>query len=86
VLFQSPDLQEKAWRAYITEHCTFSVTVSKAHQSSQGADGVLVPGGFGDGGVEGKIIAAKYARENNVPYLGVGLAAWPASRRKQCGV
>jgi phosphoribosylformylglycinamidine (FGAM) synthase-like amidotransferase family enzyme len=39
----------------------------------QGADGVLVPGGFGDRGVQGKILAAKYARENRVPYLGICL-------------
>ena len=38
-----------------------------------GADGVLVPGGFGIRGIEGKIKAAEYARENNVPYLGVCL-------------
>ena len=38
-----------------------------------GADGVLVPGGFGIRGIEGKIKAAGYARENNVPYLGVCL-------------
>ena len=37
------------------------------------ADGVLVPGGFGDRGVEGKIIAAHYARTNGVPYLGICL-------------
>ena len=37
------------------------------------ADGVLVPGGFGGRGVEGKILAAKYARENNKPYLGICL-------------
>mgnify|MGYP003702254089 CR=1 FL=1 len=41
--------------------------------SSQGANGVLVPGGFGDRGIQGKILAAKYARENNVPYLGICL-------------
>lgn len=34
---------------------------------------MLVPGGFGDRGVQGKILAAKYARENNVPYLGICL-------------
>ncbi|XP_074316727.1 uncharacterized protein LOC141652987 isoform X2 [Silene latifolia] len=39
----------------------------------KGADGVLVPGGFGDRGVEGKILAAKYARENKIPYLGICL-------------
>jgi len=36
-------------------------------------DGILVPGGFGIRGVEGKILAAKYARENKVPYLGLCL-------------
>ena len=35
------------------------------------ADGIVVPGGFGDRGIEGKIIAAQYARENNIPYLGL---------------
>jgi CTP synthase len=38
-----------------------------------GVDGILVPGGFGERGVEGKIIAAQYARENNIPYLGICL-------------
>ncbi len=37
------------------------------------ANGILVPGGFGSRGIEGKILAAKYARENKVPYLGVCL-------------
>ncbi len=37
------------------------------------ADGILVPGGFGSRGTEGKIQAAKYARENKVPYLGLCL-------------
>lgn len=39
----------------------------------QNAACVLVPGGFGDRGVKGMILAAKYARENNVPYLGICL-------------
>ena len=39
----------------------------------KGVDGILVPGGFGYRGVEGKILTAKYARENNVPYLGICL-------------
>jgi CTP synthase len=37
------------------------------------ADGILVPGGFGERGTQGKILAAKYARENKVPYLGLCL-------------
>ncbi len=38
-----------------------------------GADGILVPGGFGDRGIEGKIAAVQYARENRIPYLGICL-------------
>ena len=37
------------------------------------ADAILVPGGFGHRGIEGKILAAKYARENHIPYLGICL-------------
>jgi CTP synthase len=39
----------------------------------QGADGIVVPGGFGSRGIEGKIMAARYARERRVPYLGLCL-------------
>ncbi len=39
----------------------------------QAADGILVPGGFGSRGIEGKIKAIRYARENKVPYLGLCL-------------
>lgn len=39
----------------------------------KGADGVLVPGGFGDRGIEGKIRAAEYARTSKTPYLGICL-------------
>jgi CTP synthase len=38
-----------------------------------GADGILIPGGFGGRGIEGKILAAQYAREQQVPYLGICL-------------
>ncbi|NDL67376.1 CTP synthase [Anaerotalea alkaliphila] len=38
-----------------------------------GVDGILVPGGFGDRGVEGKLRAVQYARENKVPFLGICL-------------
>ena len=37
------------------------------------ADGIIVPGGFGDRGIEGMIVAARYAREHNVPYFGICL-------------
>ena len=39
----------------------------------EGLDAILVPGGFGKRGVEGKIMAARYARENQIPYLGICL-------------
>ncbi|QIG07013.1 CTP synthase (glutamine hydrolyzing) [Proteus sp. ZN5] len=39
----------------------------------KGLDAILVPGGFGERGVEGKIMAAQYARENKIPYLGICL-------------
>lgn len=39
----------------------------------QGIDGILVPGGFGERGVEGKIMAVKYAREKQIPFLGICL-------------
>jgi CTP synthase len=44
-----------------------------AWKALRDADGVLVPGGFGDRGVEGKIKAAHYARTEDVPYLGICL-------------
>lgn len=49
------------------------LTPESAPRALQGADGILVPGGFGGRGIEGKIAAAKYARENDVPYLGICL-------------
>jgi len=45
----------------------------KSWEQVQKADAVLVPGGFGSRGTEGKILAARYARENQVPYLGLCL-------------
>lgn len=46
---------------------------SRGEELLQGVDAILVPGGFGSRGVEGKIIAARYARENKIPYLGICL-------------
>ncbi|KAL8159072.1 hypothetical protein V2J09_000609 [Rumex salicifolius] len=45
----------------------------KAWNTLRGADCILVPGGFGDRGINGMILAANYARENNIPYLGICL-------------
>lgn len=46
---------------------------SKGTSILEELDAILVPGGFGERGVEGKIMAAQYARENKVPYLGICL-------------
>ncbi|MCG9696053.1 CTP synthase [Shewanella sp. Isolate11] len=46
---------------------------AKGVEVLEGLDGILVPGGFGQRGVEGKILAAQYARENNLPYFGICL-------------
>lgn len=42
-------------------------------QIFKGVDGILVPGGFGNRGIEGMILAAKYARENKIPFFGICL-------------
>ncbi len=46
---------------------------SKGTEVLAGLDAILVPGGFGNRGVEGKILTAQYARENKIPYLGICL-------------
>lgn len=45
----------------------------KAWSDIRSVDGVLVPGGFGDRGVEGKILAGKFCRDENIPYFGICL-------------
>lgn len=52
-------------------------------------DGILIPGGFGDRGVEGKILTAQYARENDIPYFGICLGMQIATiefARNVCGL
>ncbi len=49
------------------------ITKENASEKLSGIDGILVPGGFGDRGIEGKIQACRYARENNIPYFGICL-------------
>jgi len=49
------------------------VTEENAAELFKDCDGILVPGGFGDRGIEGKIIAARFARTHNIPYLGLCL-------------
>ncbi|MCM3315204.1 CTP synthase [Rummeliibacillus stabekisii] len=55
------------------------VTEENVKELLHDADGILVPGGFGDRGVEGKILAIQYARENDVPFLGICLGMQLAS-------
>ncbi len=50
-----------------------TVTKENVHEILSDVTGILVPGGFGDRGINGKIIAIKYARENRIPFLGLCL-------------
>ena len=52
---------------------TETITAKNVAEKLKGVDGVLVPGGFGNRGIEGKVLACKYARENNLPYFGICL-------------
>ncbi|MBO7257916.1 MAG: CTP synthase, partial [Alphaproteobacteria bacterium] len=49
------------------------LTEEELHDTLKYYDGILVPGGFGSRGIEGKIRAVKYARENNIPFFGICL-------------
>ncbi|MCL2077947.1 MAG: CTP synthase [Oscillospiraceae bacterium] len=46
---------------------------ANAENLLQGVNGMIIPGGFGDRGIEGKIAACRFARENNIPFLGICL-------------
>ena len=50
-----------------------SIERDGAPKHLEGIDAILIPGGFGDRGIEGKILAAKHARENGIPYFGICL-------------
>ena len=50
-----------------------TVTPESVDEVLKGYNGILVPGGFGNRGIEGKILAIKYARENKIPFLGICL-------------
>ncbi len=72
---------ESITHAGIANHCKVNIRRIDAEDVEKkgglallkGLDGILVPGGFGDRGTEGKIAAAKFARENKVPYFGLCL-------------
>lgn len=65
------------------------ITPENVAETLKGCGGVLVPGGFGNRGIEGMITAAQYARENNIPYLGICLGMQIAVieyARHVCGI
>ena len=65
------------------------VTGATAAEALAGCDGLIVPGGFGDRGVEGMVETARYARENDIPYLGICLGMQVAViefARSVCGL
>lgn len=55
------------------------VNADNVKELLQNVDGILVPGGFGDRGIEGKILATQFARENKIPFLGICLGMQLAS-------
>ena len=50
-----------------------TITKDTVQEKLDGLDGIIVPGGFGNRGIEGKITTIKYARENQIPFLGICL-------------
>ena len=55
------------------------INADSAEEILTGLNGIIVPGGFGDRGIEGKILASKFAREKNIPYLGICLGMQTAA-------
>ena len=50
-----------------------SITSKNAEEKLKGLNGIIVPGGFGGRGIEGKVETIRYAREHNIPFLGICL-------------
>ena len=72
-------VHEALHHAGMAHNCKVNVKCVEAEELERnprllkGVDGILVPGGFGSRGVDGKIVAIKYAREHKVPFLGICL-------------
>src|SRR5207248_3150646 len=89
-------IYESLTHAAASEDCGIDLKLIDAESLEEGVDGdlkdvagVLIPGGFGDRGVEGKIKAARFARENKIPYLGLCLGMQVATiefGRNVCGL
>lgn len=89
-------IYESLTHAAASQDCGIDLKLIDAETLGEGIDGqlkdvagVLIPGGFGERGVEGKIKAARFARENNLPYLGLCLGMQVATiefARNVCGL
>jgi len=89
-------IYESLTHAAASHDCGIDLRLVDAESLENGVDGqlddvagVLIPGGFGERGVEGKIRAAQFARENKVPYLGLCLGMQVATiefARNVCGI
>ncbi len=89
-------IYESLTHAAASHDCGIDLRLIDAESLENGVDGqlkdvagVLIPGGFGERGVEGKIRAAQFARENNVPFLGLCLGMQVATiefARNVCGI
>jgi CTP synthase len=89
-------IYESLTHAAASQDCGIDLKLIDAESLVDGVDGhlkdvagVLIPGGFGERGVEGKISAARFARENKVPYLGLCLGMQVATiefARNVCGL
>ena len=64
---------ENSARVHIRWVDTEPITKENVAEALEGVDGIILPGGFGNRGIEGMILCAQYARENNVPYFGICL-------------
>src|SRR5213075_1060569 len=89
-------IYESLTHAAASQDCGIELKLIDAERLQDGVDGnlrdvagILIPGGFGDRGVEGKIKAARFARENKLPYLGLCLGMQVATiefARNVCGI
>jgi len=90
-------LSEAIQHAGIALDCKVNISYLNAEELTakniagqmKGLDGILVPGGFGERGVEGKILAIQYAREHDIPFFGICLGMQLASiefARNVCGI
>ncbi len=89
-------IYESLTHAAASQDCGIDLKLIDAESLQEGTDsqledvaGVLIPGGFGERGVEGKITAARFAREHKIPYLGLCLGMQVATiefARNVCGI